>query len=583
MTRSPRFGSDVIVDLLQAFGIEYVALNPGATYRGLHDSLVNYGGGKPEIILCTHEKVAVNVAHGYAKVTGRPMGAIVHDVVGLLHATMGVYYAHLDRVPVMVLGATGPMDRRRRRPAIDWIHTAQVQGEAVRNFTKWDDQPASVADFPASFARAYRIATTEPAGPVYLCYDAGLQEDALERPVSIDDVVAAARPSAVQADPAALGRAADLLARAERPVIVTEFTGRHTGAFTELVALAEELAAAVIDLNGRVNIPNRHPLNLTGGEALKDADVVLALDVGDLHRALNELDRDSPERAKRPRIPAGTPVIDVGLAELRQSKWAEDLGDFQPVTLSIVADTRLALPVLRALVGERSGSRDRSRRRKEVAAAHVAIQERWQREAREDWAASPMTAARLAGELWAVIKDDDWVLTSNTLEDWALRLWDVDSPKRHPGRSFGTGTQIGVSLGVGLAYRGSETLIVDVQPDGDLLYDPGALWTAANSRIPLLVVMYNNRAYYNDWEHQIRVARHRGTPVENARVGQEIDDPAPDFAALAKSFGWYAEGPIADPDEAGPAIARARRHVKETRRPALVDTIVRRRTPSRFR
>jgi len=583
LRRSPRFGSDVIVDLLQAFGIEYVALNPGATYRGLHDSLVNYGGGQPEIILCTHEKVAVNVAHGYAKVTGRPMGAIVHDIVGLLHSTMGVYYAHLDRVPVMVLGATGPMDRRRRRPAIDWIHTAQVQGEAVRNFTKWDDQPFSVEDFPASFARAYRIATTEPAGPVYLCYDAGLQEDALERTVSIDDVVSAARPSPVQADPAALARAADILARAERPVIVSEFTGRHPEAFTELVALAEDLAAAVIDLNGRVNIPNRHPLNLTGDEALKDADVVLALDVGDLHRALNELDRDSPDRAKRSRIPAGTPVVDIGLAELRQSKWAEDLGDFQPVALSIVADTRLALPVLRALVRERSGSRDRGRRRKEVAAAHVAIQERWQREAREDWTSSPLTAARLASEIWSVIKDDDWVLTSNTLEDWALRLWDVESPKRHAGRSFGTGTQIGVSLGVGLAYRRSDTLVVDVQPDGDLLYDPGALWTAAHHRIPLLVVMYNNRAYYNDWEHQIRVARHRGTPEENARVGQEIDDPAPDFAALAKSFGWYAEGPIADPDEAGPAIARARKHVKETHMPALVDTIVRRRTPSRFR
>jgi acetolactate synthase-1/2/3 large subunit len=583
VTRSPRFGSDVIVDLLQAFGIEYVAVNPGATYRGLHDSLVNYGRGKPEIILCTHEKVAVNVAHGYAKVTGRPMGAIVHDVVGLLHATMGVYYAHLDRVPLMLLGATGPLDRRRRRPAIDWIHTAQVQGEAVRNFTKWDDQPATVDDFPASFARAYRMATTEPAGPVYLCYDAGLQEDPLARPVPIDDVVSAARPSPVQAEPAALTRAADLLTRAERPVIVSEFTGRHQEAFTELVALAEEVAAAVIDLNGRVNIPNRHPLNVTGGEALKDADLVLALDVGDLHRALNELDRESPERTKRPRISAGTPVIDIGLAELRQSKWAEDLGDFQPVTLSIIADTRLALPMLRALVRERAGSRDRGSRRREVAAAHDAIQERWHRESREDWSASPMTAARLASEIWSVIKNEDWVLTSNTLEEWALRLWNVDSPKRHPGRSFGTGTQIGVSLGVGLAYRGTDTVVVDVQPDGDLMYDPGALWTAANSRIPLLVVMYNNRAYYNDFEHQIRVARHRGTPVENARVGQELDDPAPDFAMLAKSMGWYAEGPIADGDATGPAIKRALAYVKEKKMPALVDTIVRRRQSSRFR
>jgi thiamine pyrophosphate-dependent acetolactate synthase large subunit-like protein len=525
----------------------------------------------------------VNVAHGYAKTTGRPMGAIVHDVVGLLHSTMGVYYAHLDRVPLMLLGATGPLDRRRRRPAIDWIHTAQVQAEAVRNFTKWDDQPATVADFPNSFARAYRIATTEPAGPVYLCYDAGLQEDALDRPVAIDDVVGAARPTPVQADPAALAKVATLIASARRPVIVTEFTGRHPEAVPELVGLAEEIAAAVIDLHGRVNIPNRHPLNLSGGNALKDADLVIALDVGDLHRALSELDRDSADRAKRSRVPADTPIVDIGLSELRQSKWAEDLGDFQPVTLSIVADTRLALPALRALVRQQSDAPDRTARRKEIGAAHRALQDGWERDAKVDWGASPMTAARLASEIWGVIKSEDWVLTANTLEDWTLRLWDVDSPKRHPGRSFGTATQIGVSLGVGLAYRGTDTVVVDIQPDGDLMYDPGALWTAANSRIPLLVVMYNNRAYYNDFEHQIRVARHRGTPVENARVGQEIDDPAPDFAALAKSLGWYAEGPILDPDAAGPAIKRALAYVKENRMPALVDTIVRRRQPARFR
>jgi acetolactate synthase-1/2/3 large subunit len=547
--------------------------------------LVNYGDGKPEIILCTHEKVAVSLAHGYAKTTGKPMGAIVHDVVGLLHSTMGIYYAQLDRVPVIVMGGTGPMDRTRRRPAIDWIHTAQVQGNAVRDFTKWDDQPAAIADFPNSFARAYRIATTEPAGPVYLCYDAGLQEDELASPISVAEAVSAARPAPVQADPAALGRAADLIARAERPVIVTEFTGRQAEAFRELVGFAEDIAAAVVDMHGRVNMPNRHPLNLSfgSGDALAEADVVIALDVGDLHRALNELDRDSRERAKRSRLAPGTPIVDIGLSELRISKWAEDLGDFQPVTLSVVADTRLALPELRRLVRERTKGRDVSPRRRAVAARHEALVDSWEREARADWGAAPMTAPRLASEIWSAIKGDDWVLTANTLEDWALRLWDMDSPARHPGRSFGTATQIGVSLGVGLAYRGTDKLIVDVQPDGDLMYDPGALWTAANSRIPLLAVMYNNRAYYNDFEHQIRVARHRGTPVENARVGQEIDDPAPDFAAMARSMGWYAEGPITDPDLAGPAIARAAAYVREKRMPALVDTIVRRRTPHRFR
>lgn len=580
---SPRYGSDVIVDLLQAFGIEHVALNPGSTFRGLHDSLVNYGGNRPEILLCTHEEVAVSMAHGYAKVTNRPMAAIVHDVVGLLHAAMAIYCAHVDRVPVLVLGAAGPADRGRRRPYIDWIHSAVVPGNAVRDYVKWDDAPATVADFPASFARAYRIATTEPCGPVYLCFDTGLQEDALARPVPVGDVAAGARPTRVQADPAALERAAALLAGARRPVVLVEFLARHPEAVPHLVALAEELAAPVIDLNGRLNMPTGHALNLTGADVLADADVVLALDVGDLQRALYELDRTTLE--KRPRIPAGCRLIDVGLAELRTSKWSEDLGQFEPVELAIVADTALALPELRALLRERLGrdAGDREARRVALAREHERVRRRWLEEARRDWDASPLTAPRLAAEIWEVIKGEDWVLTANTLENWTLRLWDFDGPSRHPGRSFGTATQIGTSLGVALAYRDTEKLVVDIQPDGDLLYDPGALWTAARYRLPMLAVMYNNRAYYNDWEHQIRMAEQRGTPPENARIGMEIDDPAPDFAALARAFGWYAEGPIDDPRAVRPALERALAVVKRERRPALVDTIVRKREMHRFR
>jgi len=579
-----RYGSDVIVDLLRGFGIEYAALNPGATYRGLHDSIVNYGGNKPEMILCTHEEIAVSIAHGYAKVTGKPMAAIVHDVVGLLHAAMTIYYAFIDRVPLILIGATGPLDRTKRRPYIDWIHSALVQGNAVRDYVKWDDQPATMADFPASFARAYRIATTEPAGPVYLCYDAGLQEEALDGPVRVDGVLKGALPTPVQADPRALDAAADLLARAQQPVIVTEFTGRHPEAFTALVGLAELLAAPVIDLNGRMSFPTRHPLNLTGGNPLATADVVLAVDVGDLERALNELDRESVARAKKPRIPADCKVIDLGLSELRTSKWSEDLGALQPVDLSIVADTTLALPALTDAIRERGHADDpaRSSRRDRVAAVHREIHAHWAEDAKRGWDDIPMTPARLASEIWAVIKDEDWVLTANTLEDWALRLWDMDAPSRHPGRGLGTATQIGMSLGVALAYRGTGKLVVDIQPDGDLLYDPGALWTAAHDGLPMLVVMYNNRAYYNDWEHQIRVARHRGTPEENAFLGMDISEPAPDFAMLARSFGWHAEGPIEDPRMVRPALERALRVVKDGK-PALVDTIVRRRPMRRYR
>ncbi len=579
-----RYGSDVIVDLLRGFKIPYAALNPGATYRGLHDSIVNYGGDKPGMILCTHEEIAVSIAHGYAKVTGKPMAAIVHDVVGLLHAAMTIYYAYVDRVPLILIGATGPLDRSKRRPHIDWIHSALVQGNAVRDYVKWDDQPATIGDFPASFARAYRIATTEPAGPVYLCYDAGLQEDELAAPIDVAPFVSGALPTPAQADPRALERAAEILAAAKRPVIATEFTARHPSAFYDLVALAELLGAAVIDAGGRLNFPSRHPLNVTGGDPLAEADAVLAVDVGDLYRVLNELDRDSRDRRKRLRIPPGCTVIDLGLSELRTAKWAEDLGQLQPVDLSIVADTQVAMPALNALVRERVRSDDpaRAARRERVAAMHGEIHARWAEEARRGWDDAPMTPARLASEIWDVIKDEDWVLTANTAEDWALRLWDMDSPARHPGRSFGTATQVGTSLGVALAYRGTGKLVVDIQPDGDLLYDPGALWTAAHDRLPMLVVMYNNRAYYNDWEHQIRVARHRGTPEANAFLGMDISDPAPDFAMLARSFGWHAEGPIEHPRGVRPALERALRVVKDGR-PALVDTVVRRRPLTRYR
>ena len=576
-----RYGSDVIVDLLKGFGIPYAALNPGATYRGLHDSIVNYGGNCPEIVTCTHEEIAVAIAHGYAKVTGKPMVAIVHDVVGLLHSSMAIYYAHIDRVPVIVLGATGPLDRSKRRPYIDWIHSALVQGNAVRDFVKWDDQPASVADFAPSFARGYRIATTEPGGPVYLCYDAGLQEDELEQPVSVRAEVEAARPTPAQADPSALAAAADRIEKAERPVIVAEFTGRHPDAFGEVAALAELIGAPVIDHQARLNMPTRHPLNFSGSdEVLTDADLVIALDMGDLFRALNRLDRTTHE--KQSRIPEGCAIVDIGLMELRSSKWSEDVGQFQPVDLSIVADTRLALPALREILVKRQSPKWAARRAR-VEKANAALRADIEKRSRLHWDDSPIWPARLASEVWDAIKGEDWVLTGADLEDWAPRLWDIDSPARWPGRSLGTATQIGISLGVALAHRGDGKLVVNIQPDGDLLFDPGALWTAANQRLPMLAVMYNNRAYYNDWEHQLRVAERRGTDKTKANIGMDLSDPAPDFAMLARSFGWYAEGPIDDPKDVAPALRRAIDVIRKEGRPALLDTIVRKRELTRFR
>src|SRR5215510_3608590 len=189
--------SDVIVDLIKRYGFPYITMNPGASFRGLHDSLVNYGGNTPPMLLCQHEEIAVQIAHGYAKATGKPMAVILHDLVGLLHATMAIYYAYIDRVPVFIMGATGPMHEGKRRPHIDWTHSALVQGNAVRDYVKWDYQPTAIEGVPDTFAT----------------------------------------PAAMMPDPAALQAIADRLLAAQHPLLLAEYVGRRAGGFESLVQL----------------------------------------------------------------------------------------------------------------------------------------------------------------------------------------------------------------------------------------------------------------------------------------------------------------------------------------------------------
>jgi len=565
-----RWASDVIVDLLRAYELPYAALNPGASYRGLHDSIVNYGANRPVMMLCQHEETAVQIAHGYAKASGKPMVAILHNLVGLLHANMAIYYAYADRAPVFVIGATGPMDETKRRPRIDWIHSALVQGEAVRAYTKWDYQPTVIDGVPESFARAYAVMMTEPRGPIYMCYDAWLQEQPLEHEVALPRKSAAKVPSPLAPDPAALEQAADMLLAAKRPVILAEYVGREPAGFHALVELAETLGAPVYDVNSRLNFPSRHPLNLSMvKDVFREADLILCLDTRDWERATTEL--VSTTREVTSLVAAGCKWIDIGFGDLEISSWAMDYQRLAHADLRILADTTIAIPALTKLIKGRVSKKEAwfaSLRKK----AHA----QWQEEAGRDWDASPITLPRLATEVWNAIKSEDWVLSAGTLDDWARQLWDFDQPYRHPGKSLGTATQIGISLGVALAHRDAKRLVVDLQPDGDLMFDAGALWVAAKHRIPLLVVMYNNRAYYNDWEHQIRMAKLRGTPVERAHIGMDMDDPAPDFAAMARAMGWYAEGPIDRPGDVAAALQRAIARVKAGQ-PALLDTITQKR------
>ena len=579
--KQPQYGSDVVVELMKAHDIEYAAFNPGATFRGIHDSIVNYGGNrKPEVIFCAHEEYSVALAHGYAKVKGKPMIAIVHNIVGLQHASMAIFNAYIDRVPILVLGGTGPMNTKRRRPRIDWIHTALVQGNQVRDYVKWDDQPYTLADVPDSFIRGYRIATTEPMAPIYINYDADIQEESIASPVEIPDVSRYPVPAPMQANPDSLRQAAQLLVNAKTPLIIADTLGRNPKTVPALIELAELLGIPVLDKGARHNFPSTHPLDVTDGasDILKDADVILALDVADLFGSLTTVSKQTRD-SEFVAVP-GVKLISISMHDMLVHSWAGDYQALLPVDLPMSADTAVAVPELTRLCRELLGNDAKMKaaiegRRKELGEKQKSRRAKWLADARAKASHSAISTAWLALELGEVIGKEDWVLVNGNSNGWARRLWDFTKPNQHLGASGGAGVGYGASAAIGaaLALKGSGKLAVDIQSDGDLLMTSSSLWTAAKHRIPLLMVMHNNQSYYNSEEHGIEVAKFRKRPVENAGIGTHVDDPAVDYAKMAQSFGLYAEGPISRTADLRPALERAMKYVKEKQLPALVDVI----------
>ena len=576
-----RWQSDIIVDMIKRYGFEYIALNPGASYRGLHDSLVNYGENDPPMLLCQHEKIAVQIAHGYARAKGKPMIAIVHNLVGLLHAPMGIYYAYLDRAPVFIVGATGPMAEPKRRPFIDWIHTANGQGEVIRNFVKWDYQPTTVDGVPGAFARAYSVMMSARQGPVYMCYDAGLQEAQLDHDVEMPPSGAIDVPAAPSADPAALEKAANTLAAANRVAIIADFAARPPHGWNHVVELAETLGASVWDVGSRLNFPSDHPLNLTSDPdgCYKDVDVVLTLDIADFEKPTHV--RDIATRTVVSKVPANATWIDIGFTDIEISKWSMDYARPFYAQQRMTADPVTTAPQLTKLL--RGAYRQHSGACREDRQAH--------RRDRQTPCGNPRQMAQ-AGRGALGFKADDRTAPGagsvgrdqrrrlgphhgglGQLGKEALELRSALLPRRPRARHRHANRII---VGGCLANKGTGRLVVDLQPDGDLMFDAGALWIAAKYQIPMLVVMFNNRAYYNDWNHQLVLARTRGTDPNRAHIGMDLFGPDPDFAGLARSMGWYAEGPIENADDLKPALKRAIEQVKQGK-PALIDSVCDRR------
>ena len=570
-----RPGSDFMLDVIRTLDIDYISTNPGSSFRSLHESLVNYGGNRrPELLTCLHEESAVAMAHGYAKAAGKPMGVFLHGTVGLQHAAMAIYNAWVDRVPVLMIAGNGA-DANTRRPGTEWNHSVQDAAAMVRDYVKWDDAPASLQHFAESTVRAYKIATTPPMEPVLVMADIDLQEDAIHDPQP--KIPKLSRSIPPQGDSAALAEAAKWLVEAKFPVIVADRMARNQAGVDALVKLAEALGAAVVDMGGRMNFPNQHPLCHSDRRRalVRDADVVLLLEVADPWGQFNSF--SDPQKIQRYVAAKGVKIVNLSMQDVYIRSNYQDFQRYMPADLSINGDAQSSLVPLTEHV-LRLMTPERQRVAQERAAAHGDQARRSQATRRESaargWDASPVTTARLCMETYEVIKNEPWALVVSDRLPWARSMWPATQHHQFLGGSGGQGVGYAAPAAVGaaLANKAKGLLSVTFQPDGDLMYAPGVLWTAAHHQIPLLMVMHNNRGYYQEVMHLQRMAAlHRRRP-DTALVGNQIDNPAIDYAKLAQAHGVWGEGPISDPKLLKAALQRALAVVKSGR-PALLDVV----------
>jgi len=555
--------SDFMVDVIKTLGIEYVAANPGSSFEGLHESIINYGDNRmPELLTCCHEESSVAMAHGYAKIEGKPMLALVHGNIGLQHASMAIYNAYADRVPVMIIAGNW-RDAGTRNNGVNSYHSAQDMALIVRDYVKWDDEPASLAAFAESAVRAYKIAMTPPMEPVLLVVDHDLQ---LRPTPSAPKIPRLVMPSPPAGESGAVREAARLLVAAENPRINAGRAARTANGIALLVELAELLQAPVNGGGDRVNFPSHHPL---AGIGVGAADVMLNLDVqGAAGPALPTAQRAANAR-----------TINVSSLGLFIKSNLQDFQHMADADVDIAADSEATLPLLIEEI-KRQLTADRKRalheRGAKFAEAHRQARMQAIESAAFGWDSSPISLARLCGELWDQVKDDDWSLVSwqGFISGWPGRLWNFDRHYRYIGGQGAGAMGYGAPAAVGaaLANRRHGRLSINIQTDGDLNYAPGVLWTACHHKIPLLTVMHNNRAYHQEVMFVQQMASERNRGADRAHIGTTLREPNIDYAKMAQGYGMYGEGPIENPKDLAPALKRALDRVRRGE-PALLDVI----------
>ncbi len=564
-----RPGSDLMVQTLKDLGIEFIAANPGSSFEGLQESVVNYGdppNTMPELITALHEETSVDMANGYARATGKPMCALLHGTLGLQHSAMAIYQAYYGATPVLLIAG--------RDDGFIQAHTANDMGAIVRSFTKWDAQPTTLAGALEALQEAYRQAITPPTGPTLVVIDTELQKQeagTLAAPKYKPPVIQGVYGSTAH------DIAQRLLAAANPRINVGKL--RTPDGVRQVVELAELVGASTSTqaTAGPMSFPQRHPL--CGPGASTQYDFVLGLETGPANIALIG-----------PRISALAAARDkaaIGFGGLRPNRpgarAAADGATDEAIDKRIVVDAEASLPGIisevRALM-TRSGQRAVAARSLEHAAANREATLRALNEAidekRVGWDAMPVSTARIYAELWPLIMNEDWCLASPSAFSGAhhRELWAHDRPYSYlgPQGAGGMGYGAGASGGAALAARKRGRFVINVQTDGDLNYTPGVLWSAAHHRLPLLTIMHNNRAWHQELMFLEFMAGARGRGTNRAHIGATLRDPFIDYRKMAEAYGMAGEGPIEDPTLLQPALRRGIDSVKRGL-PYLIDVV----------
>jgi thiamine pyrophosphate-dependent acetolactate synthase large subunit-like protein len=543
------WGSDPVAAILRELDIPFISLVPGATYRGLHDSIVNYlGNVSPQMVLSIHEENAIAVAHGYSKVTDRMIAAAVHANIGLLRTPMAVYNAWCDRAPILMLGATGPWDSEQRRPWIDWIHTSSDQGGLIRNFTKWDNQPGSPQAAMESILRASQIAQTAPRGPVYINLDVEMQEKKLDAMPPVPDVARFRVPKPAVPAPDLVAEAAKLLSAAKNPLILAGRCSRSLEGWKQRVALAEKLNAPVLtSIKLAAAFPTDHRLHPVppfqgllpeAKELIAAADVILSLDWLDLAGTFKQT------FGHRDKVKAK--VIQVSCDQHNHRGWSHDHQGLPPMDVYLLCETDAAVPLLLDAVKPR------------VAAA------KFPDRVPLPPMPSEVSLRGVGAALEEATRGMEICYTRMPL-GWSGAYTHFRHPLDYIGHDggAGVGSGPGMTVGAALALKGTGRIPVGVVGDGDFLMGNTAVWTAAHYQMPMVLVVCNNRSFYNDERHQGRMAKARGRPEENKWIGQHLRDPDVDIAGMARMMGGEGIGPVDQVPDVLPAIRKALALAKE--------------------